>query len=490
MSLFPKTTTFPAPMSLMCRKKTKPSFMKTRILSFLATMLAGGILLAQSPVEIANASNLSLQNPSQIRADFGMLFIDGQAHIGMRVQPELSIAKFGFGLNIPVFYSLTEQKIRTEEYQGGVGLLRLIDYLRYGRKKKDPLFIRAGRLDAAYLGFGILLNNYSNSISFEKRVIGLEFDVLFDERFGLEGMYSNLDFTSFNLLALRPYYKPFGKTFIPILKTMEIGLGFVADFDQTSSTQTNDSLTSSNSYLQSGMMGLSADMGLFLLNTRFIDITSYAQYGRLFKNEGLEEALIPINMMAGNTPILYDDGQGASVGLAARIRFLLNIFELTARIERQWYSAHFIPHFFDYTYEIDKNAKIERLASAPETRGIYGSLTFDVVNKIFVSGGVLMPDAVSEEQPATAFLNLNVPDLIPKTYLNGRIIKSNVTSLSSVIELDEYTQANLIAAYKILPFFHVGVDYRWTFIPAANNTLSIDYQVMPYVGLNIPLNEW
>ncbi len=450
-------------------------------------------IYGQSPVELANAVNLSLQNPNHFRAEFGLLLIDGESYIGTRLQPELSLGKIGFGLNVPVFYSLSKSRFRTEEYQDGVGLLRLIDYFRYGQKKKDNFFIRLVRLDAAYLGYGILMNNYSNTISFEKRVVGMEFDFIIDERFGLEGMYNNLDFSSFHLLAIRPYYRPFGKTLLPIINTMEIGVGFVGDFDQAESLFTSPidaSPIKDNSHLRNGMIGLSLDMGVFLLNTDFVDISTYAQYGRLFKNQSAWDAISKYPFEDIGTDINYADGQGASVGISSRMRFILNIFEVTARIERQWNSRNFLPHFFDYAYEINKDAKIERLALAEESRGIFGTLVFDVVDKIFISGGLLMPDKFDEKNPATAFINLYAPDFIPKTFINGRIIKSNIKTFKEIPSFDEYTQANLIAAYKIFPFFHVGVDYRWTFVPNSAEGLKINHQVMPYVSLNIPINEW
>lgn len=450
-------------------------------------------LSAQSPTEIANSASAIFENPSGLNLNLGVVNMDGQTHIGIRFQPEISIGKFGAGLNVPVLYNLSEGKIRTEEFKDGVAWLRMIDYLRWGKKKKDPLYIRAGRLTGAYLGFGILMNNFTNSISFEKRTIGAEFDFTIKEVFGLEGMYSDFDPSSFNLIALRPYVRPLAKTDIPILKTLEIGLGLVADFDQTDSYYINDQndTISTNSYLKDGMSGLSADMGLFLINTDLLSLTTYAQYGRLFKNETAFNQLSSLQNKSNIIDSLlnqYGDGHGFSVGVAARVNLLFKAIQLNARLERLWYTDYFIPQFFDYQYAVNKNERIGSLASAQAMQGIYGSLVFNMIDKIFVGGGVLIPDQVDAAHPASAFANVDIPDLIPKFYLSGRYFRGNIRTLEDVLKLDEQSQANAIIAYKILPFLLAGVDYKWTFVQSSDKGLKIEHQIMPYIGFNYPLN--
>lgn len=465
-----------------------------KILFFtLSLLLSGGAIHAQSPTEIANSASSIFDNPSGLNLNLGAVNIDGETHIGIRFQPEISIGKFGAGLNVPVLYNLAEGKIRTEEYKDGVAWLRMIDYLCWGKKKKDPLYIRAGRLTGAYLGFGILMNNFTNSISFEKRTIGAEFDFTIGELFGMEGMYSDFDPSSFNLIALRPYVKPLAKTDIPILKTLEVGVGVVADFDQTDSyyvNEQNDTI-STNSYLKEGMSGLSADLGLFLINNDMLTLTTYAQYGRLFKNQTAFNQLSNLQNKSSIIDSLlnqYGDGHGVSVGVAARLNLLFKTLQLNARLERLWYTNYFIPQFFDYQYAVNKNARIESLAMAEEMQGIYGSLVFNMIDKIFVGGGVLIPDQIDDRHPASAFVNVDIPDLLPKFYLSGRYFRGNIRKLEDVLKLDDQSQANAILAYKILPFLLAGVDYKWTFIQSAEKGLKIEHQVMPYIGFNYPLN--
>lgn len=444
---------------------------------------------SQSVAEIVNSASAIFDNPTGLNLNLGMINIDGEYHVGIRFQPELSIGKFGMGLNVPVLYNIEKQEIRTEEFKDGVAWLRMIDYLRWGKKKKDPFYIRVGRLNGAYLGFGILMNNYSNSISFEKRAIGAEFDYQYKKIVGVEGLYSNFDPASFNLLAVRPYIRPFGNSKIPIIKTLEVGVGVVSDYDQTKSFfvgENNDTL-STNSYLADGMTGVSADIGVFLMNTDILSITTYAQYGRLFKNELAlqnQTRALDIDSLLNS----YGDGQGVSVGIAARVSLLFKAIQLNARVERLWYTNYFMPQFFDYQYEVNKNEKIAALATAEGTQGIYGALVFNMIDKIFVGGGVMLPDEVDETHPAAVFANLDIPDLFPKFYLSGRYYRPNILKLEDALKLDEYSQANAIIAYKIMKYLLVGIDYKWTFVPTADKGLQVNHQIMPYFGFNYPLN--
>ena len=40
---------------------------------------------------------------------------------------------------MPILYSTSDGTFRTEEFKNGVGPLRIIRYIRYGVKKKDPV---------------------------------------------------------------------------------------------------------------------------------------------------------------------------------------------------------------------------------------------------------------------------------------------------------------------------------------------------------------
>lgn len=138
---------------------------------------------------------------SQFSGSLGYTRIGDQDFVGLRIRPEISLFKFGIGLDVPLFFNIKDGSIRKEEFENGVGLLRMIRYVRYGMKRKDAVYLRVGELNNTYLGFGILVNNYTNSTSFERRKIGLEYDFRINKQWGIEGFYNDFDFSSFNLMV-------------------------------------------------------------------------------------------------------------------------------------------------------------------------------------------------------------------------------------------------------------------------------------------------
>ena len=456
---------------------------------FLIVLVIGFCYTAhsQSPAGVANMGFEFYDNPSSINTNFGLTQIGDITYVGFRFQPEIAIGKLGFGLDVPVLFNMDDNSFKKNEFEGGAGYLRLLSYARWGKKKKDPLFIRVGDLRGSYLGFGILLNNYSNSISYEKRKIGLSFDFVVNEKYGLEGIYSDFNTESFSLLALRPYYRPFGNTWIPIIKTLELGVGYVMDYDQTPSLFEEPV----NSYLSKGMHAWSLDAGVFLINTKFIDWTLYTQFGMLMKNNVMKQSIVFPDGAVADVITMgkgYTDGYGFSVGTAASMNVIGDVLRVIARVERLWYSDYFIPGFFDATYEINKDARIASLIGSEGTSGTYATLAADLINEIIVGGGILLPDKLSENNTAMVNLSLDIPHLIPRIIISGQYFRGGIAKLDDAFVLDENSLATARVAYKLFPFAVVGVDYKWSFVTGEDGYLEIDKQIMPYFGIHIPLN--
>ena len=113
----------------------------------------------------------AVQTASTLRGGFSYTNIGGQNFVGLTLSPELNLGKVGLGLNIPILYGLDDQSLRTDIFEDGIGVGRLITYVRFGVQKKDPVYVRVGELNNTMIGFGGLVNNYSNSISYEKRKV-------------------------------------------------------------------------------------------------------------------------------------------------------------------------------------------------------------------------------------------------------------------------------------------------------------------------------
>lgn len=405
--------------------------------------------------------------------------IGNENYVGMVLSPEFVIGKVGVGLNVPILYGLESQKVRTEIFKDGVGVARLVRYIRYGQQKVDPVYVKVGELNGTMIGFGGLVNQYTNSTSFEKRKVGIHSDINYQGLGGIELMYSDFDPASRNLLAIRPYVRPLAKTGIPIAKTIEFGAAFISDKDQTDIIP-GDSI-GTYQYTSEGVNGFGLDMGVTLLRVPFIQIDLFATYSKLnIENDSLNAEAMRI---LGNDD--FKPGNGVSAGLNFRFHFIADVLSTDVRIERLSYSDYYLPQFFNATYEINKDARIESLIGTREKKGIYGSLTGHILKTVQLGGSLLIPDNISAESPAIVQLNANAERVAGKFTLNASYIKGDLTDLGDAFKFDERSLAKARVIYHLNKFLATGLDYYWSFTPTADGSYKANKYVMPYFGLSI-----
>ena len=255
---------------------------KQIIIGLLFLALFNDNVLAQLPTaDFFDSTNV-------FRVPVGYVRVGDQNYFGLRLQPEIKIWKLGIGFNIPIFFSLDDGSFRSDEYQNGSGGFRLIDYVRFGQKEVDKFYIKMGTLNQEYLGFGYLMNNYTNAASFERRKVGLSYEVRFLKYFGIEGSYSDFRGTR-NIWAFRPYVKPFEKMPIPILKTLEMGIGFVGDRDKE--FYNAEGVPVETQFIKDGIRSWSADLGLTVVKNKLLNLRAYVQYARLGKVQALADSV-------------------------------------------------------------------------------------------------------------------------------------------------------------------------------------------------------
>ncbi|MDH5475033.1 MAG: hypothetical protein OEX22_05020, partial [Cyclobacteriaceae bacterium] len=161
-----------------------------------------------------------------------------------------------------------------------------------------------------------------------------------------------------------------------------------------------------------------------------------------------------------------------------------NLFRFDTRIERLMYKDNYLPQFFDAMYEINKDEKIYSLGTATTSSGIYGTLGISIIDKIRVTGALLLPDNVSAETPALVRLQLETSELIDNLTLSGSYIRGNLTNLNDAFALDERSLANANLAYEIASFLIIGGEYRWTFARVEDGTIQATDYFRPYIALN------
>lgn len=404
-------------------------------------------------------------------------FIGDQAYVGLTLSPEFTIGKVGVGLNVPILYGLDDQSIRTEIFKGGVGPLRLIRYVRYGTQKRDPVYVRVGELSGTMIGFGGLVNNYTNTTSYEKRKVGLHFDFNFMQGLGgVEGLYSDFDPSSLNLLAIRPYSRPLIWSDIPIIRTLEIGTTFIKDKDQTSRNGEKYFFT------KEGIGAFGIDMGVVLWKIPFLQVDLFANYSKLNIEYTGSLRPFPASLELG-VPI--DAGSGVSAGMNFRFHFIADILSTDIRIERLSYSDNYLPQFFDAAYELNKDAKIASLANVEKISGIYGSLTGHILQTVQLGGSLLLPDKVSAQTPATIRVHADLERLADKFSMHASYIKGGLDDLGDAFTFDERSLAKVRFVYHMNKFLATGVDYYYYWEEREDGQFKATKYVMPYFGVSI-----
>ncbi|MEO9484820.1 MAG: hypothetical protein ABJG47_15275 [Ekhidna sp.] len=407
--------------------------------------------------------------------------IDGKDYVGLVLSPEFKFGKVGVGLNVPILYGLDDNSIRTEIFEDGVGVARLIRYIRYGVQKSDPVYVKAGEISGLMLGYGGLMNNYTNSTSYEKRKVGIHADFNYDRFVGLELLYSDLNPESFNLFAARPYIRPLSAFPLKIINTLEVGASFISDKDQTSII-TSDSTSTTYAFTRSGVKGFGVDMGVTLLSSPFIQIDLFASYANLnVKSDTLSQFASAIGENDFKT------GSGTSVGLNFRMHFIADVFSTDIRIERLNNSDHYIPQFFNATYEINKDGRIASLVTTDGKNGIYGSLRGHVLKKVSLGGSLMIPDDISASSPAFVELTADMERLANKFSFHGSYVKGDLDDLGDAFSFDERSLAKMRFIYHMNKFLATGVDYYWLFTPTAEGGYEATKYVMPYFGVSIKL---
>lgn len=426
----------------------------------------------------------SFDKENSISGNLGYTSVDGQAFVGFRFQPQFSFGKIGLGLDVPLLFDIESGELRKEEFTEGVGILRMIRYLSYGNKKKDPVYVKMGDMTGERLGFGAILGNYTNSVSFERRKVGISADVLFKKTIGLEAIYSDLNFDgSMKLLAVRPYYKPFTKSGIPVLRTLEVGMSFVADKDDYEE-DTENGITSNTTFTRDGNSAFGVDLGVILLKNSLLELTWDVQFSKLSKNDALA------NFIAANSAIYtsgasYDSGKGFATGFEGNFNFIANLFHLNARIERQWYGENYIPQFYNFAYEINKDARLKELIGAEKAQGIYGRLGAEILDLVKVEGELLLPDNL-EESSRGAVLGLTLQTKeIAKFRAKGKYVKAQLSDLKDAFKFDERALANILVTYRLNQFMEAGVNYQWTYAQKEDGTYGPVNQVRPYIGFSM-----
>ena len=97
----------------------------------------------------------------------GSATLDGVIYNQIALRPEIYIAKIGIGLDLAVYMD-NDGNIRRDEWDINNDPSLLLDkilYVRYA-ERTDPIWIKYGSIESLTLGYGGIMNNYSNMMQY------------------------------------------------------------------------------------------------------------------------------------------------------------------------------------------------------------------------------------------------------------------------------------------------------------------------------------
>jgi hypothetical protein len=418
------------------------------------------------------------QDEGLLSGGMGMLWIDGQPHYSVRLQPEVAFANFGIGLDLNLEFQ-SDGNLRTENFNEFSDYLSIIRYARYGQKN-DPVYVRLGALDYATLGHGSIMYLYNNSPSFDTRKVGLEFDIDFGT-FGFESVYGN--FAQAGVIGLRGYVRPLqwspSTATIPILSGLEVGATFASDFDKNAGVIAGALDTDGNfkaSDDEGAVQAYGFDVGLPLFSGSVASMDIYFDYANL-----------------------SSFGSGTAAGFIFRLNGL-GLVDVHTRFERRFNNDGYIPSYFNALYEIERfkfdgtsvSSKVQVLKAAGSVgNGYYGELLVTVLNTFDILGSYQRLD----DDPNSGILHLST-DISPKgTSFVARAgyDKTNIRGEGDIFTLDDRSYLFAELGYKPLPYVIVSMVYHWTFTPLRDEDDNIlryvpQKKIEPRVSFVYPFN--
>jgi hypothetical protein len=168
----------------------------------------------------------------QMGISAGAVAFDGELYNQIGIRPLFSFGKLGIALDLSLYLD-GNGNIREENWDEPSDIFEKFYFIRWG-KPGDPLYVRVGAIDDYRLGYGLLMNHYSNTVEYPNVIrTGMAFG--FDtEQMGFEAMVNNFSetFDGGGVVAGRYVGKFIGG--------IELGLSVAADINQYKGLKDND----------------------------------------------------------------------------------------------------------------------------------------------------------------------------------------------------------------------------------------------------------
>ncbi|MBN1601357.1 MAG: hypothetical protein JW915_07095 [Chitinispirillaceae bacterium] len=185
------------------------------------------------------SSNAAPSSSPKWEIGAGLVTVDNEQWTRIALGVDVPIWKFGVFFDLELFVD-ADGKISDKGWNFKddwfEALTRKIRYIRFGQET-DPLFVKVGGLSDVSLGYGFLVDRFTNMLHYpDQKLLGLQFNLNDLTPIGLSLQTVVADFKDFRddggVLGARLGVKPLKMTQIPILGGLNIAASYAVDLNQ------------------------------------------------------------------------------------------------------------------------------------------------------------------------------------------------------------------------------------------------------------------
>ena len=357
--------------------------------------------------------------------------VGGQQWTRLAISPDIPIWKFGVGLDLELFldekgnFSRKSWEFDKDNWEESV--FRKIKYLRFGHEN-DPLFVKVGGLSDVTLGYGFIVDRFTNLLYYpDKKLLGVQVYLNNISPLGVTLQTMTPDVQEFQnnggIVAARLAIMPLKISAIPILKNLSVGGTYAIDLnefaparDWSFSGNLNDknangkedydvSMRQAHNASDTSVVKRASQMGIIDTSTTLypgIDTTyrdSVRRYALLGVDVGvpiIKTSLLGLEIY-GQAGAVADSnlfGHQTGWGFGAP-GARLTVGPLVAQVEYRHIHGKFSPEYFG-PYYLDERLHRYPQPPGPTTKsdslgnnsvdGVFGELGFNIVNLVMIDG--------------------------------------------------------------------------------------------------------
>ncbi|MDR0330549.1 MAG: hypothetical protein LBH93_02415 [Chitinispirillales bacterium] len=342
----------------------------------------------------------------------GMATVDGEPWSRIALGVDLPIWKFGVFLDIELFID-NDSKLSNKgwdfENNAAEAILRKIRYIRYGHEN-EPLFVKFGGLSNVTLGYGMILDRFTNMLRYpDEKLLGLQFYLNDVSPVGVSLQTMISDFAEMKddggVYAARLAVRPLKQSGIFLADGLTVGGMFAMDANVLAPArkwgvnkedqilkEIRDSTDFFDEYknIYEKHTGLSADAILEKLDAE----DSLRKSTRSFSLYGFDAGLPIISTdllsveLYGQSAFRADTVSGWGIGAPG---VAAKLWKLWANLEYRKIEGRFTPGYFDAYYLDERYSRgqllsKDQLIDSVSLSGVFGRVGMDVFGAITVDG--------------------------------------------------------------------------------------------------------